>query len=57
MKDIYISLNKKRPDFLSEIVVTGYEHRGPAPVIFDLKHLTPLLCENQTRECMLDVVF
>lgn len=44
MKDIYNSLNKRRPSFLDEIIVTGYEHRGPAPKIYDIKHLTPYLC-------------
>lgn len=46
MKDIYRSLNKKRPAFMSEIVITDYEHRGPAPKIYDIKHLTPLLSTN-----------
>lgn len=56
MKDIYNSLNKRRPSFLDEIIVTGYEHRGPAPKIYDIKHLTPYLCTNQDREVMIDVV-
>jgi hypothetical protein len=38
MKDIWNSLNKKRPNFLEEIIVTSYEHRGPAPKLFDIKH-------------------
>lgn len=57
MKDVYNSLNKKRPEFISEIVVANYEHRGAAPIIYDIKHMTPLLCENQDREMILDVVF
>jgi len=46
MKDIYNALNKKRPEMLSEVVVTSYEHRGPSPIIHDIKHLTPLLCQH-----------
>lgn len=46
MKDIHQSLNKKRPDIMSEIIVTGYEHRGKAPTINDVKHLTPMLCPD-----------
>jgi hypothetical protein len=57
MKDIHNALNKKRPDLMSEIIVTSYEHRGLPPVIYDIKHLTPILCQNQDRESMLDVVF
>lgn len=47
MKDIHVALNKKRPQQLSEIIVTDYEHRGRSPMIYDVKHMTPLLCENQ----------
>lgn len=57
MKDLHNSLNKKRPDLMSEIVVTGYEHRGLPPMIHDIKHLTPILCADHDRESMMDIVF
>ena len=56
MKDLYQALNKKRPDFMTEIIVTSFEHSGVAPRIYDLKHLTPLLCDSPDREMMMDVV-
>lgn len=57
MKDMYNSLNKKRPDMLSEIIVTDYEHRGKAPRISDIKNLSHLLCDDVKNQAMLDVVF
>ena len=42
---------------MEEIVVTNYEHRGEAPRVYDLKHMTPLLCENQERQMIMDAVF
>lgn len=57
MKDLHTGLNKKRPDFIGEIIVVGYEHRGLPPYINDIKHLTPILCENKDHESIVDVVF
>ena len=56
MRDIYDSLNKNRPRSIDEIVVLSYEHRGPSPKCQDIKHLTPLLCDDLDREHMMDVV-
>jgi hypothetical protein len=46
MRDIYDTLNNNRPSVIDEIIVTSYEHRGPPPCCYDIKHLTPLLCES-----------
>ena len=57
MKDIYVAVNKKPIKNFSEITILDYQHHGNSPKIYDVKHMTPLLCANQQREMIMDVVF
>lgn len=54
MKTIYLALNKNRPTFLEEVVVTGLEQQGPPPKIFDVKHVTRLLSKDPEHELFVD---
>jgi len=31
---------------MEEIIITKFEHKGTSPRLYDIKHLTPLLCTN-----------
>lgn len=37
MQEVYISLNKKRPSSLDEMIVTNFEIRGTPPEFVDFK--------------------
>ena len=54
MKTIYLALNKNRPKFLAEVVVTGLEQQGPPPKLFDVKHMTRLLSDDPDKDLFVD---
>lgn len=57
MKIIYQALNKDRPKWLSEIIIKTLDQKGPAPQLFDVKHLTPLLSDDPSSEVIFDASF
>ena len=57
MKTIYLALNKNRPTFLDEVVVTGLDQQGPPPKIFDVKHVTRLLSKDPDNEVFVDLSY
>ena len=57
MKIVYLCLNKDRPRFLSEIIIKTLAQKGPAPQLFDVKHLTPLLSNDPSQDVIFDASF
>ena len=36
MKVIYIALNKRRPSWISEIIINDWESKGPSPHFYNM---------------------
>ena len=57
MEVLYVALNERRPQWMSEIILNSWEANGPAPHFFDIESMSHHLSPTPDREMYIDVSY